>query len=78
MQNQFRSNSSSRQTQQPSKRSFKNALKAVLRFMVHHPEASARQIHTASKDRYSSKASLYAYLPDGEEQRDWLERIYRS
>lgn len=78
MQNQFHSTSSPRQTQRASDRSVKSALRAVLRFMVFRPETSAQQYDIASKDRYSSKAGLYAYLPAREEQRDWLERIYHT
>ena len=78
MQNQFHSTSSSQTQQSPHKRPFNNVLGSLLRFMVHRPETSASQPNTAAKDRYSSKAGLYAYLPSGEEQRDWLERVYRD
>ena len=78
MRNQYYSAASSFQALPSSNQSFASALKAVLRFMVHRPKASAQPPNTAFKDRYRSKASLYAYLPDTEEQRDWLERTYRG
>ncbi|MEO1396413.1 MAG: hypothetical protein AAFV90_26265 [Cyanobacteria bacterium J06634_5] len=78
MKNQFHSTSSFSQTQRASERLFKNALRAVLRFMVLRPETSAQQYNIASKDRYSSKAGRYVYLPAKEEQRDWLERVYHA
>ena len=78
MRNKFQFNSSSNQTQQPFGQSIKDLWKATRRFMVQRPRASAQSPTIAAKDRYSSKAGLYAYLSDNEEQRDWLERIYHD
>jgi len=46
---------------------------ALAAFMVHRPQASG-QSPIASAER----SKLYPYLPAVEEQRDWLERIYRG
>ncbi|NJM99597.1 MAG: hypothetical protein HC800_22835 [Phormidesmis sp. RL_2_1] len=79
MQNKSRftssSNPSDHQGQQSLKQSFQSRLKAALSFMIHRPQKS---VQPTSRDAYAAKARLYTYLPVSEEQRDWLERIYKS
>ncbi len=77
MQNKFQTPSSSDQNRSISK-PVQELWKAMLGFMVHQPQASAQSPTTNPEDRYGAKASLYTYLPDSEEQRDWLERSYKD
>ncbi|MGC1306421.1 MAG: hypothetical protein WA885_04270 [Phormidesmis sp.] len=76
MQSQFRSTSSHSQNQPTLGQSLQRTFKAVAAFMVHRPQPSAPSPIASPKDKYSTKASLYPYLPKSEEQRDWLERLY--
>ena len=81
MQNQYRSHSNQshyHQTanQQTLGQSLQKLCKAALNFMVLRPQASSQLPTIPPEQRYSAKASLYPYLPTGEEERDWLDRIY--
>ncbi|MEM8504374.1 MAG: hypothetical protein AAF716_14620 [Cyanobacteria bacterium P01_D01_bin.1] len=78
MQNKFQSPSSSDQNRSTLGKSIQTLWKATLGFMVHRPQPSTPSPTTKPQDRYSAKANLYAYLPDSEEQRDWLERSYKG
>lgn len=46
-------------------------------FMVHSPEVLPLA-EGSDRGNYEGKARFYAYLPPLEEQRDWLEKIYRK
>lgn len=86
MQNQFHSIPSRRPHQQttgqtPGQTTLAHSLqrlyKTIAAFMVHRPQASAQSPAGSPEERYGKKARLYPYLPKGEEQRDWLERLYK-
>ncbi|MGC1216760.1 MAG: hypothetical protein WA883_04760 [Phormidesmis sp.] len=49
---------------------------AIIKFMVHRPQASAGLPRLSARQQYREKSSLYPYLPSREEQRDWLEYLY--
>ena len=57
--------------------SLQRLYKTIATFMVHRPQASAQLPATPPEQRYGAKARLYPYLPKGEEQRDWLDRLYK-
>ncbi|MEM6449992.1 MAG: hypothetical protein AAF703_06740 [Cyanobacteria bacterium P01_D01_bin.105] len=50
--------------------------RVIANFMVLRPKASTAAPMPTAQQRYSTKAVRYPYLPEGEEARDWLERLY--
>lgn len=76
MQSNSQSNSSYSQGQPTLGQSLQSVYKAVKRFMVLRPQSSTQAFIPLAKDKYGAKAGLYPYLPNGEEQRDWLDRLY--
>ncbi|PZO11840.1 MAG: hypothetical protein DCF25_18705 [Leptolyngbya foveolarum] len=76
MQSNAQSNSSHSQRQPTLGQSLQHLYEAVKHFMVQRPQPSAQSPTPSAKDKYGAKAGLYPYLPKGEEQRDWLDRLY--
>lgn len=80
MSNQFSATASDRRKQHSLQQSLKQLLqfgRKAIAFMVHRPQVSAQPPVTLPEHRYSAKAALYSYLPADEEQRDWLDRLYK-
>ena len=76
MQSNSQSNSSYSQGQPTLGQSLQSIYKTVKTFMVLRPQPSTQTFTPLAKDKYSAKAGLYPYLLEGEEQRDWLDRLY--
>lgn len=76
MQSNSQFNSSYTQRQPTLGQSLQSIYKAVKTFMVLCPQPSVQAFTLLAKDKYAAKAGLHPYLPKGEEQRDWLDRLY--